>query len=109
MSISCPKCGAESGDDWSQCEGACPMPGSPHHNPLLTGFPTMENDSIDEAVSTIISDAPDDEKPVVAAALHLVETGIRTLIRIADVLEARNKPISVHQKIVGSEDSFFNK
>lgn len=26
----CPKCGAESGDDWSRCEGSCPMPGSPH-------------------------------------------------------------------------------
>ena len=26
----CPKCGLHSGDDWSQCCGACPMPGSPH-------------------------------------------------------------------------------
>ena len=26
----CPKCGAVSGDDWSQCEGDCPMPISPH-------------------------------------------------------------------------------
>ena len=26
----CPKCGAFSGDDWSQCEGSCPMPCSPH-------------------------------------------------------------------------------
>ena len=26
----CPKCGATSGDNWSQCEGECPMPGSPH-------------------------------------------------------------------------------
>lgn len=28
---SCPKCGAVSGDAWRQCEGSCPMPGSPHH------------------------------------------------------------------------------
>lgn len=28
----CPKCGALSGDDWSQCNGECPMPGSPHHD-----------------------------------------------------------------------------
>ena len=24
--LRCPKCGAYSGDDWSQCEGSCPMP-----------------------------------------------------------------------------------
>ena len=29
----CPKCGAGSGNDWSQCDGACPMPMSPHHQP----------------------------------------------------------------------------
>lgn len=27
----CPKCGKTSGDDWSQCEGDCPIPFSPHH------------------------------------------------------------------------------
>lgn len=27
----CPKCHAISGDDWSQCEGKCPMPMSPHY------------------------------------------------------------------------------
>lgn len=27
----CPKCGAVSGDDWSQCEGRCPMEMSPHY------------------------------------------------------------------------------
>ncbi|MCK1543358.1 hypothetical protein IVB12_15690 [Bradyrhizobium sp. 179] len=29
----CPKCGATSGNDWSQCKGSCPLPGSPHHKP----------------------------------------------------------------------------
>lgn len=29
----CPKCGAVSGDDWSQCVGVCPMPMSPYHKP----------------------------------------------------------------------------
>lgn len=28
----CPKCRAFSGDDWKQCNGACPMPGSPHYS-----------------------------------------------------------------------------
>lgn len=28
----CPKCHAESGDDWSQCQGSCPMVGSPHYS-----------------------------------------------------------------------------
>lgn len=27
----CPKCGAASGDDWSQCGGECPLPGTPHY------------------------------------------------------------------------------
>lgn len=26
-----PKCGKLSGDDWKQCGGECPMPGSPHY------------------------------------------------------------------------------
>jgi hypothetical protein len=26
----CPKCGSETGNDWSQCDGVCPMPMSPH-------------------------------------------------------------------------------
>lgn len=29
--VACPKCGMLSGDDWKQCGGSCPMPGSPHH------------------------------------------------------------------------------
>lgn len=28
--MKCSKCGARSGDDWKQCGGSCPMPGSPH-------------------------------------------------------------------------------
>lgn len=31
--MNCPKCQAKSGDDWSQCQGVCPMPGSPHYDP----------------------------------------------------------------------------
>lgn len=29
----CPKCNFTSGDDWKQCGGSCPMPGSPHFKP----------------------------------------------------------------------------
>lgn len=29
--MSCPKCNRESGDDWSECGGACPIPASPHY------------------------------------------------------------------------------
>ena len=32
---SCPKCGAESGGTWDQCEGLCPMPMSPHYRVLI--------------------------------------------------------------------------
>jgi hypothetical protein len=28
--VTCPKCDKFSGDDWSQCKGSCPVPGSPH-------------------------------------------------------------------------------
>lgn len=28
----CPKCKYWSGDDWKQCNGVCPMPGSPHYD-----------------------------------------------------------------------------
>lgn len=28
----CPKCGAFSGDDWSQCKGFCPLSISPHYH-----------------------------------------------------------------------------
>lgn len=30
--ITCPKCGEVTGNDWTQCGGSCPMPGSPHYN-----------------------------------------------------------------------------
>ena len=30
--MACPKCGATSGGDWSQCEGKCPMPNTPHYD-----------------------------------------------------------------------------
>jgi hypothetical protein len=29
--LTCPKCGATSGGDWSQCKESCPMLGSPHN------------------------------------------------------------------------------
>jgi hypothetical protein len=33
MPVSCPKCEADCGDDWSECDGDCPMLGSPHFSP----------------------------------------------------------------------------
>lgn len=29
--IQCPKCHGHHGNDWSQCNGLCPMPMSPHY------------------------------------------------------------------------------
>lgn len=31
----CPKCGAKSSNDWTQCGGSCPMPMSPHYDKNL--------------------------------------------------------------------------
>jgi bifunctional NMN adenylyltransferase/nudix hydrolase len=30
--LKCPKCGARTGDDWTQCGGSCPMPQSPYYD-----------------------------------------------------------------------------
>ena len=49
--IECPKCRAFSGDDWSQCNGSCPMKGSPHYKE-----PTSDNDLV-ERVARDIADA----------------------------------------------------
>lgn len=35
----CPKCKTTSGDDWSQCQGSCPMPMSPHYDPARYNSP----------------------------------------------------------------------
>ena len=33
--MKCPKCSYRSGDDWEQCNGSCPIPGSPHYTAAL--------------------------------------------------------------------------
>lgn len=33
--VVCPKCKWVSGDDYAQCNGACPMPSSPHYDELV--------------------------------------------------------------------------
>lgn len=38
----CPKCGSQSGDDWSQCEGSCPIVGSPHFDNKLRTLPFFD-------------------------------------------------------------------
>ena len=35
--LPCPKCKAETGDAWDNCEGSCPMPMSPHYTPAPEG------------------------------------------------------------------------
>ncbi|WP_285535978.1 hypothetical protein [Brucella sp. NBRC 12950] len=35
--MKCPKCGNASGDDWSQCEGGCPIVVSPYYDEYLVG------------------------------------------------------------------------
>ena len=31
----CPKCKCTSGDNWEQCNGACPIPSSPHYDEMV--------------------------------------------------------------------------
>lgn len=41
--IICPKCGRSSGDNWTQCGGACPLSCSPHYRgELATQYFNLE-------------------------------------------------------------------
>lgn len=57
--MNCPKCGANSGDDWSQCGKSCPMPGSPHYNDtagsmkVRTAWPDISTCQIQQEISCI--------------------------------------------------------
>jgi hypothetical protein len=49
----CPKCHSTSGDNWSNCNGACPMPMSPHYKKFerytyLSSDPTRTDDEDSE-------------------------------------------------------------
>lgn len=46
----CPKCRYPSGDDWKQCRGSCPMPGSPHYSENA-----CRDSELVEAISTILT------------------------------------------------------
>lgn len=37
--MKCPKCKAVSGDDWTQCNGSCPMEQSPHYPEKMLDIP----------------------------------------------------------------------
>ena len=39
--IICPKCNCNSGDDWSQCKGLCPMIGSPFYSETVIHRPWL--------------------------------------------------------------------
>jgi len=58
----CPKCRASSGDDWEQCKGSCPIPGSPHYTPApeeeVVGDPVLWKDRPDEWTDAILAVHP---------------------------------------------------
>jgi hypothetical protein len=57
--ILCPKCGSTSGNDWSQCKGSCPMPGSPDYDPHRPDALTK-----DELHEMLVNDGLEDLKPL---------------------------------------------
>lgn len=60
----CPKCGFESGDDWAQCSGKCPMPMSPHYeNKAKT-----RDELIDKAADAFYATDPSDVDAFTAGA-----------------------------------------
>jgi hypothetical protein len=58
--ITCPKCGAVSGDDWSQCKGTCPMTMSPHFDELcayaFSEVPPPDGDPVSRETISPLSD-----------------------------------------------------
>lgn len=56
MEMTCPKCQATSGNDWSQCLGACPIPGSPHHFIDLTVEHRTEDEWVGECVDILTTE-----------------------------------------------------
>lgn len=44
--MQCPKCGYYSGNDWRQCGGSCPVPGSPYEHKLAIEKADQEADSL---------------------------------------------------------------
>jgi hypothetical protein len=44
--VQCPKCKYWSGDDWKQCQGACPVEGSPHYRPDAMKLPPTNWDLV---------------------------------------------------------------
>jgi hypothetical protein len=42
--MTCPKCGYETGNDWTQCEQCCPLLISPHYDALTErAFEPIDN------------------------------------------------------------------
>ena len=56
----CPKCHADSGDDWRQCKGACPMPMSPHYTAAVRA--AEEAGDTDEARALLAEQLNDKRK-----------------------------------------------
>lgn len=65
--IVCGKCGFDSGDSYAFCEGACPMPCSPHFDPQVQRIVALEQalallitsqEEWEQAISKIIGRPP---------------------------------------------------
>ena len=52
----CPKCSAESGDDWTQCHGSCPIECSPHFNATLKKVLSPDYDPLFKKAVVLIAD-----------------------------------------------------
>lgn len=51
----CPKCGNESGDDWRQCRGSCPMPMSPHYRQTVAPQQCGDAEAMLSEVASLIA------------------------------------------------------
>lgn len=54
--MECPKCHRNSGDDWRQCDGFCPMPMSPHFKPAAASLAAERADWLLDAVAGATQD-----------------------------------------------------
>lgn len=79
----CPKCGATSGDDWSQCLGSCPMPMSPHYVGAVDATTIREIGPTLEAIAYLDSLLGSEEGRFHVASALLTADELEAVLRVA--------------------------
>lgn len=81
IDVVCSKCGAESGDDWSQCDKHCPIPVSPHYAAEPVTPAGLREKIIKEILPTFMGGVIDPVLAFQAVAVveHHTDTALRAI------------------------------